>query len=218
MTSNAISRWTSAAFVLGGVCLALWPTTHPWGRIDGPEVASTARWVVSHSFHFAAAILLGFGLAGLAAQRLRAAGRLETISLAVLGAGVGLYAGTGAVTAHIWPVLARRAPDLVRADGPFLHPPHPLLAAQTVILSLGLVLTAVALRRARVLSAPAAAVLGLGALLLMSPIPPLGPAPWVLFPAGGVLTGAGLVALGLALRPRAQPADERAAATGPALA
>ena len=200
MQDRTLVRMTAAALAAAGLSFVLWAATHPWGHIDGAELGRSGRWILSHSLHFTAGLALLVGVAGLAAQRRQAAGRLEMAAHAVAFLGAALFTGTGLITAYVWPVLAVHAPALVAADGPILSPPHPLIAVTGAVIAAGLVLLAVSLLRAGVIPLGAAACLVAGAVLLLLPPPPLSGLPWVLIVGSGVVTGIGTAWLAWAVR------------------
>jgi hypothetical protein len=206
MDVHPVTRWSGTAFVLAGVSLALWPALHPWNQIAGAHAAQSSAWLVSHTFHFLAGFFALVGLAGLAARPRTAATPLGVAAYAAAFLGAALFAATGVFTAFLWPTVARHAPALVEVSGPFFSPPHPLIGISTVLFCGGFLLLAVVLRRAGVLSSAAGAMLAAGALLLVVPPPPITPLPWPLFVAAGVVFGAGLAQLGLALRRAPAPA------------
>ncbi|HEX2076131.1 MAG TPA: hypothetical protein VHG08_00430 [Longimicrobium sp.] len=214
MEVHPVTRWSGTAFVLAGVSLALWPALHPWDQITGAHPAQSTAWLVSHTCHFLAGFFALLGLAGLAARPGTAATRLGAAAWTAAFTGAALFAATGVFTAFLWPTVAAHAPALVEVSGPFFSPPHPLIGISTVLFCGGFLLLAAALRRAGVLSLPAGATLAAGSLLLLVPPSPISPAPWPLFVAAGVVFGAGLAQLGLALRRRPASAD----ATAPARA
>jgi hypothetical protein len=76
----------------------------------------------------------------------------------------------------------------------------------------GYVLLAFALTRARLLSALDAAALGVGILVFSAPVEPVGPVPWIVRVVGGVVFGAGLIRLGMALRAAPSPIREKSSA------
>lgn len=156
--------------------------------------------MLAHTFHFLAGSLGLLGLLGFVEREVKVARTLERVAFVIAFAGSILFAGTGMFTAFFWPVLAREAPQVTELNGPFFSPPHPMILLTTVSYSLGYLLLGVALARAGAMAVWGAVALGLGAVLLMLPPAPLSPLPWPVFPAGGVLFGVGLTALGLALR------------------
>lgn len=216
MQSRTLARSTSISLILAGLSLALWTTVHPWGHVDGEHIGRSGQWMLSHSFHFTAGLALLFAVAGLAAQRLGRASRFETAALATAFTGAALFTGTGLFTAYVWPVLAVHSPVLVAADGPLLGVPHPLIPVSALLFSLGLILLAVALLRARVIPFGAAACTVGGAVLLMVPPPPLSASPWPVLVLGGVLSGAGVAWTGWAVRAGAVAAQAAASSAAPA--
>ena len=182
------------SFVLAGVSVALWTTTHPWGTIVGPEVGGSTRWLISHTFHFTAGLFASVGLLGLN-QRLAEAPRLEGAGFVIAFLGSVMFTGTGVITAFLWPIFAQHAPALTELSGPIFTPPHPVIGITALLFSIGFLLLWVALARQGALSKAIAALACLGALLLVPPPPPLSPVPWVVFPVGGILFGLGLLRL-----------------------
>jgi len=216
MQPRSLVRATSAAFMAAGVCLALWAALHPWNHLTGPQVGRSSQWIVAHTFHFLSGLALLGAIAGFAALRLRAA-RLGTVAAGVWFAGAALWTGTGMITAFVWPTLAAHAPQLTEANGPIFSPPHPLIVVTNLVFCAGMILTALAMARTGTLPLAAAASLAAGAVVLLVPPHPLGPAPWWLFVAGGVLGGIGTALLGpavarLATSANAADARERRAA------
>ena len=194
----SVRKTTGSFLILSGICVALWPVTHPWGALAGAETGSSARWVVSHTFHFLAAILGCAGLIGFADREMNSAGLIERAGFGIAFAGTILFAATGVFTAFLWPVLATHAPHLVDLEGPFLSPPHPVTVATRVLYSGGHIVLGAALMRERVIGRAGGVALIAGALLLLIPTQPLSSVPWLVFPIGGLLFGLGLATLGLA--------------------
>jgi hypothetical protein len=206
MQSPSADRWTAGAFIAAGAALAVWSGAHPWNRLAGADVGQSVGWRIAHTGHFLAGLLLLFALLGLVATRRELfRSTLGVATLVVAFTGTALFMAGGVFTAFIWPVLAQHAPHMIAADGPFFAPPDRLLVVTTLTFAAGLLLLAWTLRRAGAVSTAVAALLGVGALLLLAPPPPLGPAPWVLFTLSGIVTGAGLAGVGLAVRGRSAP-------------
>lgn len=189
-----------AALILAGVSVALWPVTHPWGTITGSDIGQSGQWIVSHTFHFLAAVFGLFGLLGLVEREARTAGWLERSAFALAFMGTILFAGTGVITAFLWPVIAAEAPHLTELHGPIFTPPHPLLVSTGLLYGVGHALLGAALLRAGVIPRWTGGLLILGAVLLLAPPAPIGPLPWILFPMSGVIFGTGLAGLGLSMR------------------
>lgn len=213
MPSRSLARATSAAFMAAGACLALWGVLHPWNRLTGAEVGGSGRWIVAHTFHFLSGLALLGAITGLAVLRLRNSTRLGTLAAATWFTGAALWTGTGMITAFVWPTLAAHAPHLTEANGPIFSPPHPLIVVTNLVFCAGMILTAAAMARTGTLPLAAGAALASGAVILLVPPHPLGPAPWWLFVAGAVTAGVGTALLGPAVvRLTASPA----ATAGPA--
>ena len=200
MWSPRLTSWCGAALILAGVSVSLWTLTHPWGSVAGAEVGGSTQWMLSHTFHFLAALFGLFGLLGLVEREFGSAGPVERWGFIIAFAGTTLFAATGAFTAFAWPILAHNAPALVEANGPFFTPPHPLIVTTAALYSIGHAVLALALAQRRVLPALGATAIVVGGVLLLIPPPPLSPLPWVVFPIGGVMFGAGLAMLGMVVR------------------
>lgn len=198
MAPHTLVRWSGAALVLGGICLALFMVVHPYGEIAGAHAAHSIRWVPAHSLHFAGALLVLLGLPGLYARQMRETGRLGLVAALLATAGTAMFVGTGMITAFIWPVIAESAPRFVAADGPMFADPLPRFAtdAPYVGMVLGFVLLAVASIRARTLPTETAVVLAIGVVLFSSPVAPVGPLPFVLRVIGALAFGGALMWIG----------------------
>lgn len=214
MSPSKVVRMTSAGFVLGGLLTAAWTVSAPWGSFAGAERGASLQWVVSHTFHYLAALCLLLGLLGLAVQRLARADRFETVAQLGLLVAMWVWGGTGAITAAIWPMMSRHAPPMVEPDGAMFSP-HPefLQTAAVPALSIGIALIAIAMRRARFISAPVLALTLVGAALFWVPTDPITSLPWIIFPTAGTLSGIGVALIGLALRNGAAPAAAPAASS-----
>ena len=193
--TDRLQRAYGFALVIAGISVALWTTVHPWGTIAGPEVGGSGRWMASHTFHFLGGFFGSLGLLGLV-HRQAGAGGLERTGFIVAFIGAVMFTGTGIITAFVWPIMAEHAPVLTELSGPIFTPPHPVIGITALLFSVGFILLWISLARQGLLSKALAGAGVLGALLLIPPPPPLSPVPWIVFPAGGVLFGVGLVALG----------------------
>jgi len=200
LVPSKLNELSGVAFVLAGISIALWTLVHPWGSFAGAEVGQSSQWVASHTFHFLAAVFGGFGFLGLVDREVTRASSFERAGFLVAFLGVLVFAGTGVITAFVWPILARLAPSVVAVDGPFFQPPHPVIVASIVTYFGGHLLLGIALLRAGAVSIWVGACVIAGALLLAVPPAPLSPIPWPVFPLGGVVFGLGLVGIGLGLR------------------
>ena len=123
--------------------------------------------------------------------------------------GTAMFVGTGMITAFLWPAIAEHAPGFVAADGAMFTD---TLASGSItttyaLLVVGYIVLAVTLNRARAISTLDAALLVVGVLMFSAPVDPLGPAPWFIRVAGGIVFGAGLARLGWSLRARDEVAS-----------
>lgn len=214
MSPRAIARATAFAFFAAAPALAAWTLAAPWGHLDGAHIGASPQWILAHGMHFAAGLLLVFAVAGVAVQRLRGADRFETIATGVALLGAGLFACTGAFNTFIWPLVAVHAPQMVEADGAFFKPPLPLVLVASGAFSVGLVLLAVALRRARILSLAGTIAMAAGAALMLVPPPPAAATPWIIIALSGPVAGLGAAWIGWSIR--AGASREAAAAASPA--
>ena len=197
--SRQINSYFGLSLVASGCCVALWAICHPWGTVAGPEVGASSQWAWSHTFHFLGGLFGSFGLLGLAGRQLRVGTRFERAAFLIAFAGTVMYTATGVITAFVWPILAEHAPMMTEASGPIFSPPHPVIGITALVFSLGFILLAITLDRAKILNRLWTAALIVGALLLIPPPPPLSSVPWALFPVGGLLFGIGVVGIGLAI-------------------
>jgi hypothetical protein len=201
MTRQSIVRMTSAGFLLGGTLLAAWPLIAPWGSFAGAARGESTRWMVAHGCHYLAALCLLLGILGLAVQRLPIAGRGESVAQLGFVFAMWVWGGTGAITWKIWPLISRHAGAMVEPTGVMFKPHSEFLQTAAVpVLAIGIAGLLFAMWRARLLPL-AALVLGVaGAAMFFIPGNPVGPFPWIFFPAAGLLSGLGLVCLGWSLR------------------
>lgn len=201
MEHHADTADGSVAFILAGICLALFMLLHPFDQLAGAHGAEQGTWIPAHTAHFLGALFALFGLSGLYRTRL-ARRRSTKLAVTTAATGTAMLLGTGMLTAFVWPSLAAHSPTFVAADGPIFQDALP--KAQTVatyaLLALGYVAVAVVVRRERVLPTVGSVLIGGGVVLFSVPVQPLGPFPWIVRVVGGVLFGAGLVWLGVALR------------------
>ncbi|NET35303.1 MAG: hypothetical protein F6K19_25290 [Cyanothece sp. SIO1E1] len=207
---SKLIRWSGAASILGGICIALFWTTHPWGRLDGTEVALSPAWLISHNFHFLGACLILLGLVGLYARQMEKAGNLGLIAFMIALVGTAMFVGTGMLSAHLWPFIAIAAPDFVQANGPVfsLSPPRYVdLLVTGVLLIVGYVLMGIVTLRVGILPRMAAWLLIAGAVIFNLPPYPIFsdlniaglPVPWILIVVGSLVFGAAFIWLGYAL-------------------
>ena len=199
MSPSTLIRWSGLSALLGGISFALFMLTHPWGDIAGPQVALGGGWVLAHSLRIAGMLLALFGLVGLYARQMEAAGRMGLIGFILAFIGTFMFGGVGIFVAYIWPVVAANAPAFTEADGPFFSRPPLILVLMDGSLTLGYILFGWASIRAAILSCWSAWLLIVGVLLFSAPTPPFAPTPWIVHVVGGVLFGGGLAGLGYTL-------------------
>ena len=206
MSSSDLIRGSGLALILGGVSFGLFMLLHPFDQLAGPHGAQSAAWVPAHSFHFLGALFSLFGLVGLYARQIEQSGRLGLLGFVLAFVGTAMFVGTGMITAYLWPVIARYAPDFVEADGAMFSEPlaRGTIEATYAFLVVGYVVFSVATMRAGVFPRWNAWLLIVGIVLFSVPVAPVGPVPWIVRVVGALVFGAALVALGYALRARAE--------------
>jgi hypothetical protein len=197
--------------MVGGVLLAAFIILHPYNMLAGAHGALMGSWIPAHTLHFFGALFTLFGLVQLRERWSASLDRLGRAGLLVAFVGTAMFVGTGMITAFVWPVIAHHDPGFVAAKGPMFTD---ALTARSIeatyaCLIVGFVLLAIGLGRAGLVSGLDAAALGVGVVMFGAPVEPIGPVPWILRVAGGVVFGAGLVRTGLALRAAEVPAQER---------
>jgi hypothetical protein len=188
--------------VMSGVAFALFMLLHPYDELAGVHGPHSATWVPSHTFHFLGALFGLFGLQAVKDHLIPPGRRFGNLAFVIAFTGTAMFVGTGMITAFLWPAIADHAPSFVAEDGPMFTD---TLAAGAItvtyaFLVVGYVALAVVLLRGGAISLLDAGLLIVGVLLFSAPVEPLGPAPWILRVAGGIVFGAGLARLGLVLR------------------
>lgn len=198
--SKRFIRLCGAANIVGGVAIAIFVLSHPWGHFVGADVGVTRGWRIAHTFHFVGATSSLVGLMGLYAVQARRAGRFGLIAFLLAFVGTGMFVGSGMLTAFVWPMVAAQAPAAVEHGGAmFAFPALASLALTAATLSVGYLLFAAASWRAGVLRRDAVLVWAVGGALGMVPPQPLGPMPWAGLVASGVVYSVGAVWLGWTL-------------------
>ena len=202
MREERARRHSGAALVFSGVAFALFMLLHPYDELAGVHGPHSATWVPSHSFHFLGALLALFGLLGVRDRWLSNSSWKEKLAFGAAFTGTAMFVGTGMITAFLWPAIADHAPSFVAADGPMFTDvlASGAITVTYILLVVGYVSLAIVLRRSEAISIADTLLLVGGVLLFSAPVEPLGPAPWILRVAGGIVFGAGLARLGLALR------------------
>jgi hypothetical protein len=170
---------------------ARWRTCGPDGIVDTGAHAAFPRCP-----------LCTFGLVRLRERWSTRLDRTGRAGILVAIIGTAMFVGTGMITAFVWPVIARHDPGFVAATGPMFADPLTArsIEATYACMAVGYVLLALSFKRARLLSGLDAAALGVGVLMFSVPVEPVGPAPWIVRVAGGVVFGVGLIRTGMALR------------------
>lgn len=202
MREPRLIRWSGLALVLAGLSFALFLLLHPYGQLAGAEAARQSTWIPAHTFHFLGALFSLLGLVGLGRLlngRLNRTGRLGLLLAFV---GMAMFTGTGMITAFLWPVIADYAPGFVAADGPMFQDPLTARSIEStyVLLVLGFGLLGAAIGWTGLLPRAAGWLLVVGIVLFSAPVEPFGPLPWLARVAGGLVFGAALIWLGLAVR------------------
>jgi hypothetical protein len=197
------------ALVLGGVAFALFMLLHPFDELAGVHGPHSAAWVPAHIFHFLGALLVLYGLLEVRDRWLGRPSLAARLAFIAAFIGTAMFVGTGMITAFLWRAIAEHAPSFVAADGPMFTDTLAAgsITATYVFLVVGYVSLAVVLHRSGVLSVADTALLVVGVLLFSAPVEPLGPAPWILRVAGGIVFGAGLARMGLVLRSQGRSVD-----------
>lgn len=198
---TGLIRWGGISLIAGGATLTAFLLLHPYGEVAGAHAAHSARWVPAHTLHFAGALLTLFGLLGFYAASWQRLGRLGVAGFLVAFAGTAMFVGTGMLTAFIWPVVAQQDPGFIASNGPMFTNPMTRLNTDgtyaVMVAGYGLLGVAIWMHHfaGRVVAVPLVA----GVLLFSAPVPPVGPAPWILRIIGAVLFGGALVWLGWTL-------------------
>jgi hypothetical protein len=173
----------------GGALIVVYPLLHPATDAEGYR---SAAWVPIHLMGYVGFLLTTFGLIGLLARQLEAAGRLGVAGFVLAFTGTGLVLMEGREHTFVLPVLAQQAPAGV--------PPEPaglwFLILSAAVFSVGYILLGIATVRAGVVPRGIGVLLALGAPIYAFS-PPIDIQ--VVGVLGGVLFGAGMLWLGYAL-------------------
>src|SRR4029453_11394143 len=122
-------------------------------------------WQPTHAVGLLAGTLTLLGLAGLAARCGPRFGRLGATGTILAVIGLVATAAVGAVEAFVFPVLARRDPQLLDLDGPILSSSgFRMVAGLALLWFVGLTLVGLAVERTRVLPRGVGALLAAGAV------------------------------------------------------
>jgi hypothetical protein len=200
MTEKRLVPWAGLLVAFSGLMIAGYMLVHPWSQRTG-DIATTPQWMVAHSLHFLGAVCLLPGLVGVYVRQKGATGRSGLAAFWVALVATALFAGTGMITAFLWPAVAAEAPAFVAADGGMFQ--HPLavgpLVATRVVLVVGFVWLGAVSYRAAILPRAGSAAVVAGVLAMNLPTQPFGPVPWAASVIGATVFGLGLVVWGLAL-------------------
>lgn len=177
--------------------LGLFPLLHP-----AHEVASYTRaaWAPVHLLPHVGLILIIAGLPRLVLRHRVGGGRLLSVGTAIAYVGMALTLGQAMVEAFVFPLWAVDAPERLTSPPPFGA--GLFMGVGSLAFLLGFVLLGIAIARTRALPTYAGVLLALG-----GPAFGLGGAGLDLAPVfvtGGLLLGAGLLWLGMALKPSAR--------------
>lgn len=203
-------RGAGVALALGGVATASLMPWHPsiFDRPIADAVHEAGAWDLIHVAGVLAPPLALLGAAGIVAAHQGRLGRLGAIGLLLSLLGT-IGAGALAVEAVAFPVLAKRAPELLALDGPLVTSwPMLALGVLTIGWPLGLSLIGAAALRARLFPATAATVLAASGPAFLALGGPFVPIAGIL--AGFVFGGAQLWWAYLLWRTAAQPSPEAA--------
>jgi hypothetical protein len=197
---SSFLRLCGAANIVGGVAIAIFVLSHPWGHFVGADVALTSGWRLAHTFHFIGAAAPLLGLVGLYAVQADRLGRPGVGAFVVAFTGTAMFVGSGMLTAFVWPMVAAHAPDTVAHGGAmFDMPAIAALALTAIILAVGYVMFAAVSWRAHVLPHGGLLLWSIGGALGMVPPQPLGPLFWAGLVSAGVIYAVGAAWLGRAV-------------------
>ena len=187
-------RWGGPSIAAGGVLLGLFPLLHPAHDAAG---YAGAAWAPVHLIPHAGLILVIAGLPRLVLTHRDDGGRLLRIGTAIAYVGMALTLAQAMVEAFIFPLWAVDAPERLTSPPPFGA--GLFMGVGSLAFLLGFVLLGIAVARTRALPTYAGVLLGLGGPTFGVGGAGLDLAP--VFVTGGLLLGAGLLWLGMALKP-----------------
>ena len=187
-------RLSAVSFAVTGVLLIAVTFLHP-SIFDRPVsdvvLEAAAWWVPVHLAGLVVFALTVFGAAGIVAAHGDQMGRLGRAGLIVTLVGAGCTGALAAVEAAVFPVLAERAPDLLRLDGPLVASwPFAVVGVAALGWLLGLGMIGAAAARCSVFPRAAGVLLAVSSFLFLALEGPFVP---VLGLLAGVLFGAVLI-------------------------
>jgi hypothetical protein len=112
---DQLIRWSGLTLVTAGLLFGLFPFAHPNHDPDG---FTGARWVPAHLMPNVGAIVALFGLMGIFARQLRAAGWLGVVAFVASIIGTAAFVSGLMIEAFIIPYMSMAFPEVVQDDTP----------------------------------------------------------------------------------------------------
>jgi hypothetical protein len=200
MVTNELTWFLGVALLLGGAIHAI--ASIPHLNNSDPQSLKSPLWTTLQVAFALSFLLIGLGILGVQARQGEQTGWLGLVGVALASVGALLTVTTSFMWGLVAPYLARQQTGQ-RPPNELLGPTGPipaifrLLLAYIVLMLPGLVLTAILTIRAGALPAAAGWLLLVG-VIIAQPGNVVGRLAW-LRNVGGVLMGAGLAWLGVAL-------------------
>jgi hypothetical protein len=197
---GSLIRWSGGALALAGIFQAIGTTLHP----DDTAAAfyfSNIRWAPAHVALALSFLLAIFGLMGLYVRQRDEVGLLGLAGFVLAVAGCALLVGITLAEAFLLPVIAANQPPKPLAD--WLDPLGPLAGAVAVSLvsllcyNAGFVTLGMATEHAGILPRRVGFLLAIATILSNGEF--FGPVGFAIYVGGGILFGALLAWLGVAL-------------------
>ena len=166
MQSSNLIRWAGLAAVLSGVSSVIGDLLSLVVDLESAESAATTPYMLVFLLYLLGTVLLLLGLVGLYSSQSEPAGFLGLLGFLVAFLGTALVSGALWFELFITPSLAVEAPELAEAELGLAG-----FAISFLLVVVGWVLFGVAALRARVYPRLAAALLIVGAVASLVPIP-----------------------------------------------
>ena len=166
MQSSNLIRWAGLAAVLSGVSSVIGDLLSLVVDLESAESAATTPYMLVFLLYLLGTVLLLLGLVGLYSSQSEPAGFLGLLGFLVAFLGTALVSGALWFELFITPSLAVEAPELAEAELGLAG-----FAITFLLVVVGWVLFGVATLRARVYPRLAAALLIVGAVTSLVPIP-----------------------------------------------
>ena len=166
MQSSNLIRWAGLAAVLSGVSSVIGDLLSLVVDLESAESAATTPYMLVFLLYLLGTVLLLLGLVGLYSSQSEPAGFLGLLGFLVAFLGTALVSGALWFELFITPSLAVEAPELAEAELGLAG-----FAISFLLVVVGWVLFGVATLRARVYPRLAAALLIVGAVASLVPIP-----------------------------------------------